>query len=426
MKKSSKSDMNTLDRCIEGICNGNDRARTEFNIIVEERCCPEVDAIKSLSDQVKFGLKMQTYALKELTQAADKGNMHALAVVAYMHIYSIGVKNSTANIKKGLEQLKNSNMIENAFASYYLGCCYLNGVGKQLEADMPNAIKYFEKAANLGCSMSLFRLGRMYENGRGFERNQVTAEKYYRLAAEKGSPNGLYQLSIKGDLPKISPYYFYMPKNLDLICQIGANKLAKVEGNVYNVQTTHVTNSLFVSIIYTGNLPIDKNITETKLTGLNGFPLDRSEWDVQMFTYYRGGVKFSAGDRDDKDKLYNYQLALVLADLIHKADDIITDRISAYQQQQSSVRPVVNHGQIASNSNVTGLPGFFSASQQNQSQAAPNFVNNVNMPVAVPIAPLDPGTTLEIMQMLQNNPQFATQVAQLFHQYKAYYASQMK
>ena len=49
------------------------------------------------------------------------------------------------------------------------------------------AAKWYRKAAEQGHSEALFRLGELYENGRGVAQSLVEAEKCYRKAAEQGS-----------------------------------------------------------------------------------------------------------------------------------------------------------------------------------------------------------------------------------------------
>lgn len=56
------------------------------------------------------------------------------------------------------------------------------------------ALRAYLKAAGLGSSAALFRLGYMAENGLGAVAKMDAAERLYRRAAEMGDPNGEYFL----------------------------------------------------------------------------------------------------------------------------------------------------------------------------------------------------------------------------------------
>jgi len=50
--------------------------------------------------------------------------------------------------------------------------------------------------SNIGCSTSQFFLGQAYEQGRGVDRDMITATKYYKEAAHSGHPEAKYNLGI--------------------------------------------------------------------------------------------------------------------------------------------------------------------------------------------------------------------------------------
>lgn len=60
--------------------------------------------------------------------------------------------------------------------------------GECVEQNLPRALTYRKKAANLGSAESAYLVGYSYERGIGIKKNGVKAEKYYWQAAKKGIP----------------------------------------------------------------------------------------------------------------------------------------------------------------------------------------------------------------------------------------------
>ncbi|MCL2876907.1 MAG: sel1 repeat family protein [Betaproteobacteria bacterium] len=61
---------------------------------------------------------------------------------------------------------------------------YANGRG--VERDDAEAVKFYTLAAGQGVAIAQFNLGAMYQNGRGVERDDAEAVKWYRKSAEQG------------------------------------------------------------------------------------------------------------------------------------------------------------------------------------------------------------------------------------------------
>ena len=78
-------------------------------------------------------------------------------------------------------------------AQHNLGIMYLNGYGT--EKNIPEAFRWFRKAAENGLPVAQVNLGEMYLKGYGTERNYNEAFKWFRKAAEKGLPEAQYNLS---------------------------------------------------------------------------------------------------------------------------------------------------------------------------------------------------------------------------------------
>ena len=74
-----------------------------------------------------------------------------------------------------------------AIAHHYM---YGNGVQK----DLPEASRWFRKAADLGFSPAQDKLGTMYEHGIGVAKNWREAAKWYLRAAEKDLADAQYHL----------------------------------------------------------------------------------------------------------------------------------------------------------------------------------------------------------------------------------------
>ena len=69
-------------------------------------------------------------------------------------------------------------------ARYYLGEIYYNGRG--VEQSYVEAMKWYRKAAEQGSPEAQCRLGGIYETGRGVKQSDTEAVKWYRKAANSG------------------------------------------------------------------------------------------------------------------------------------------------------------------------------------------------------------------------------------------------
>lgn len=68
--------------------------------------------------------------------------------------------------------------------------------GECVEQNLPRALTYRKKAANLGSAESAYLVGYSYERGIGIKKNGVKAEKYYWQAAKNGHPKAQYSLAL--------------------------------------------------------------------------------------------------------------------------------------------------------------------------------------------------------------------------------------
>lgn len=68
--------------------------------------------------------------------------------------------------------------------------------GKGCRADAVMALKYYQKAANLGDGEGLFQVGLAYYEGCGVRRNYKRALDYFKRATEAGNPRGYFYLGM--------------------------------------------------------------------------------------------------------------------------------------------------------------------------------------------------------------------------------------
>jgi len=87
--------------------------------------------------------------------------------------------------------------------AYRLGLLYKKGYGGNKPEDhetgenlIKDALPLVQKSAEAGDCEALCDLGHMYENGNAVTADQSLAVKYYKEAAEKGYPRGLYNLAV--------------------------------------------------------------------------------------------------------------------------------------------------------------------------------------------------------------------------------------
>ena len=77
-------------------------------------------------------------------------------------------------------------------AQYKLGCMYDNGKG--VPQDFYKAIEWYHKAANHGDMNAQYRLGYMYDNGQGVPQDSTKAFAWYLKAADQGQKSARYRL----------------------------------------------------------------------------------------------------------------------------------------------------------------------------------------------------------------------------------------
>ena len=72
-----------------------------------------------------------------------------------------------------------------------MGSLYYNEV-----KDYFQAVEWFQRASNKGCTRSINNLGKCYENGHGVQKNKDQAFKLYQEAADKGHEEAMLNLAL--------------------------------------------------------------------------------------------------------------------------------------------------------------------------------------------------------------------------------------
>jgi localization factor PodJL len=79
-------------------------------------------------------------------------------------------------------------------AEYEIAMRYAEG--RDVARNMAEAVRWLERAANMGFVPAQFRLASLYEKGDGVKKNIVTARKLYVTAAEKGHAKAMHNLAV--------------------------------------------------------------------------------------------------------------------------------------------------------------------------------------------------------------------------------------
>ncbi|GBB87039.1 hypothetical protein RclHR1_01350014 [Rhizophagus clarus] len=154
--------------------------------------------------------KDKTKAFVLYEKSAEKGYVNAKFHLGYCHINGIGTE---INKEKGYElyneaaEKGNINKI-NIHENYYKNI-------KEIEKDLNEANYWYQKSAECNDGLALYKLGEIYELGKGVNKNEARAFDYYKQSAERGCVNGKYKLGnyfFKGiiiDINKERAYNLY-------------------------------------------------------------------------------------------------------------------------------------------------------------------------------------------------------------------------
>ncbi len=126
-------------------------------------------------------------AATSLPEIKGKAKGQAEYYLAKMLLRGYGVKK---DFNAAIEKMTSAAELKYVPAEMFLGQYYL-----QKKHDLPEAIKWFKKAANANNSKAQLFVGMAYLNGYGVKKNTDIARKYIIGAAKNGFPMAQYELA---------------------------------------------------------------------------------------------------------------------------------------------------------------------------------------------------------------------------------------
>lgn len=137
---------------------------------------------------------------------AESGSIESQVLLGWMYQEGLGV---ARDANKAFEWFERAASAGSAEGQYYLA--------KQLakRKDYPRALESYQKAASQDYSPALFRLGWIYETGRGVDLDRERAYVYYERAAKRGHIFGLKCLALlllkgqRGYLARVKGLYLF-------------------------------------------------------------------------------------------------------------------------------------------------------------------------------------------------------------------------
>jgi TPR repeat protein len=122
-------------------------------------------------------------------RANEKGHPLAAGFLGVLYASGAGVKKDeekAQNLCQGVAVgVKAAAAKGGVRAQHLLGLMYGKGLG--VDKDDKEAVRWYRKAADQGCSVAQYNLGIMYSEGRGdLPKDESEAVKWFRKAAEQG------------------------------------------------------------------------------------------------------------------------------------------------------------------------------------------------------------------------------------------------
>ena len=119
--------------------------------------------------------------IDELKKAAEQGDAQAQCNLGICYDLGKGVEKNPTEAVKWYRKAAEQGIAE---AQFFLGACY--DLGNGVEKNLSEAVKWYRKAAEQGNAPAQYNLGICYDFGKGVEKNPTEAVKWYRKAAEQG------------------------------------------------------------------------------------------------------------------------------------------------------------------------------------------------------------------------------------------------
>jgi len=128
-----------------------------------------------------------------LEQAAGKGDVKSMAVLAVLHI--IGVPGIQHDLEKGQKLILNAATKGDVDAARVVGQGYLSGWMGSI--DPARAVKYFRFAVDRDDAKTMFYLAVLYSTGRGVAKDELEADRLIEKAATLGHREALTFLGVR-------------------------------------------------------------------------------------------------------------------------------------------------------------------------------------------------------------------------------------
>ena len=90
--------------------------------------------------------------------------------------------------------LRTAALANDPAAEYELGARYAEGRG--MPQSLPDAVRWFERAADAGFAPAQFRLASLNEKGEGMKKDVQAARRFYLAAANKGHAKAMHNLAV--------------------------------------------------------------------------------------------------------------------------------------------------------------------------------------------------------------------------------------
>lgn len=199
-----------------------DEYQRSFNLIYEAARAGNANAILRLAAYLQEGIGTeadpeQAYQLFEICAKRHK----LPAAYSQMGLARLQGKGCTQDESLGKKYLDTAAALGNTSGMYYLALCYINGYGCEPDSlmamewlsrsadsgyvramnllgdnyeeqeDYDNAVRYFQKAADMGSWDGMCNLGYCYETGHGVILSFKRALELYQQAASEGSTRGM-------------------------------------------------------------------------------------------------------------------------------------------------------------------------------------------------------------------------------------------
>jgi uncharacterized protein len=120
-------------------------------------------------------------SLPDLTSLNFSGEAAMNREISIPTIIILSLITSCASYESQMRARADAGEVE---AQYQLGSMYWEGKG--VERDLPEALSWYQRAANQGHREALVRLAESYERGEGISQDYVKASRMYALAADRG------------------------------------------------------------------------------------------------------------------------------------------------------------------------------------------------------------------------------------------------